>query len=110
MDFVVQIGEQEVSFIQFNDAVDYIKQHLAQWSSFDGVEAQIIMVYKRPNDTPTIGINSTESIEVSDVFGGLPESWTQRQKETYLKVLKIVKDEGIEKARAYIRNQSKRKH
>ena len=109
MDFTIQIGDEELVFTQFNDLIDYIKQHLAQWNNFEDVtKPVIIMVGKRPSDTPSIGVNATESVEAYDVFGGLPEKWNDAQKELFLKLNRMAEEHGQEAVRDYIRNQGKR--
>lgn len=107
MDFYTQIGDEEVTFTQFHDMVEYIKQHLAQWSSFDSSKPQIIMVSKVPSETPTLGISVDDGVKAIDVFGGLPENWSQQQKDLYLKLTKMAETEGEEAVRDYLRNQGK---
>lgn len=74
MDWVININNVEEEFVQFNDALEHIKQHLSQWNNFEDItQAQIIVVYRKPNDTPSFGIHSGETVETHDVFGGLPD-------------------------------------
>lgn len=68
--FVVNINSIETEFVNLVDANDFIKQHLNQWSSFEDTnQPQIIVVFKKPNDTPTIGISTGETVEIEDIFG-----------------------------------------
>lgn len=70
MDWYVNINNVEYSFVQFHDAMEHIKQHLAQWNNFEDIEQpQIIVVHRKPSDTPTIGISTGEVIDVEDIFG-----------------------------------------
>ena len=82
MDFVLKIGDEEFIFTQFNDMV----QQLAQWNNFDGLTP--ILLYKQPSETPTVGISTGETVETVDVFGGIPERYTEEQKEIYAKLKK----------------------
>jgi len=106
VDFQLTIGNQEYTFTQFNDLVECIKQSLAQWNNFEGEKPQIIMVAKAPSDTPSLDVSSSESVDTVDMFGGLPEGWSQAQKEMYTKLLKMAEVEGEEAVRNYIKDNS----
>lgn len=70
-DFVVNINSIETTFANLSDVNDFIKQHLSQWSSFEDTNnPQIIVVFKKPNETPTVGVHSGDGVYVEDVFGG----------------------------------------
>ncbi len=87
--------------------VEYLKQYLAQWNNFGGA-SPVILITKTP-DKGTIDVSVSDGMQLDDIFGGLPDNWNEAQKTEFLKIRRIINEQGEEQARDYIRNQSQRR-
>lgn len=74
MDFEVMIGREEdgatwFRFTQYNDALDFIHNYLAQWNNFTPEKNFIVSLRKVESLTPTVKVNTNDGVKTKDVFG-----------------------------------------
>ena len=69
MDFQVQVDQDTETFDQYHQALAFIDQKLAEWNNFHPEEPLYIVVKKIENDTETLGIQTSEKVDIKAIFG-----------------------------------------